>query len=259
MKYMKSCSLCLLIGVFLLQNSFSQSSNKRFTQWLVNDPVSFARDFGSDQLLGLGIAGLNLGVLTGLDEQNSSYLQREFRSSSYLKVVNEFGTFKYVAPASGLLFGATLLTKDEKLQDAAFTSFQAVLNTAVTVNISKFMFARSRPYENDGVHDFDFFHPGETSFPSGHSSTAFALVTPWVMYYPGPATYALMAIPVGTALARISYGKHWLTDVSAGALIGGYWGYYLSKKHLGTRSSDVEITPFFKGDGGGLTLNIPIK
>lgn len=259
MKFTKACSLGLFFGIFLLQHSFSQSTNKRFTKWLINDPVSLAKDFGADEFLGLGIAGLNLGVLSGLDERNSIHFQREFHSSDYLRLVNEFGTFKYVAPASGLIFGATLLTNDKKLQDAAFTSFQAVLNTAVTVNISKFLFARSRPYEDDGAYDFDFLHPGETSFPSGHSSTAFALFTPWVTYYPGPATYALMAIPLGTAVARIAEGKHWLTDVSAGALIGVYWGYNLSRKHLNQGKTDIEFSPFFVQNGGGLTLNIPIK
>lgn len=258
---MKRINSVVLMGLFLISGASAQdqASAARFSQWFINDPGSFAKDFTPSQLVATGFTGIGLVALTNFDEPNSSFLQRSYSDSKYLKTVNEFGTFRIVAPASAAIFGATLLTKNKKLQDAAFTSFQAVINTAITVNTAKFVFARSRPSELDGAHDFDFFHPGETSFPSGHASTAFALFVPWVSYYPNVFTYSLMAIPLSTSIARIADGKHWLSDVTAGALIGTYWGMYLSKRHQGVnREPDkVNITPIlFNDNGGGVSISI---
>lgn len=259
MKCLKAPLLCFLLG-FLFQTSLcAQISRSRFANWLIKDPMSGMRNIGSEQILAVGITTFNLSVLSGIDERNSHHFQRELYSSKYLGFADEFGSFKIVAPASGALFGLTLLTSNRKLQDAAFTSFQSVLNTAITVNIAKFTFARSRPYEMDGAHDFDFLHRGATSFPSGHASTAFALITPWVVYYPSIATYALLSIPVGTSIARIAKGKHWLTDVSAGALIGGHWGYHLARRHLNQTENSIHVTPFIQQSGGGFSVNIPFN
>ncbi len=256
----KNLSLFLL-GVIISSlgiRAQEMQPSSRFANWFVNDPISAVKDFRSSQLISLGVAGFSVGTLTNVDVPNSMYMHQKFKDSEYLNVVNEFGTFRIVAPASAALFGVSLLSPNQKFQDAAFTSFQAVMNTAVTVNFAKFMFARSRPYQNDGAFDFDYFEKGETSFPSGHASTAFALITPWVMYYPKPLTFSLYIIPVSTSMARIVKGKHWLSDVTAGALIGTYWGYYLSKKHKSLNNPNLEITSMFQNGGGGVNIKVKL-
>ena len=128
--------------------------------------------------------------------------------------------------------------------------------TNLTVNAAKFVFGRERPIHQEGPYDFDFVEMGSTSFPSGHTATAFALITPWVIYYPGPITYSLMAIPVGTAIARVAKGRHWLSDVSAGAAIGFSIGQYLAKKHLNLQSDRVQFIPSAGVDNLSLTFNL---
>ncbi|MDZ7758079.1 phosphatase PAP2 family protein [Rhodohalobacter sp.] len=150
-----------------------------------------------------------------------------------------------------------MLTDNDKFQDAAFTSLQSVLYTYISVNILKYTFARERPLQNSSPYVFNFFDTNATSFPSGHASNAFAVIVPWVVYYPGIYTYSMLALPVGTAIARISKGKHWMSDVYAGALIGAFWGYRLSKRHLDpTRSENIAITPFYGRNGGGVSLKV---
>tara|TARA_R100000781_G_scaffold36902_2_gene26156 strand:+ start:4250 stop:5038 length:789 start_codon:yes stop_codon:yes gene_type:complete len=252
----------LLVSIFLINGVVAQDSdsNKRFANWFWNDPSVLARDFNMNNWVAIGYTGIALGGLTNFDQSNSSFVQNRYYGSEFLNITNEFGTFKIVAPATAAIFVGTLLTKNSKLQDAAFTSFQAVINTAITVNISKFVFARSRPHQDDGPHDFDFFQPGETSFPSGHASTAFALFVPWVSYYPNALTYSLLIIPVGTSIARIAHGKHWLSDVTAGALIGTYWARYLSKKHMriNEMSDRINFTPIVMSNGGGISISFKL-
>ena len=85
----------------------------------------------------------------------------------------------------------------------------------------KLAVGRSRPYETPG--DADVIRPfsGHTSFPSGHTTVAFALAAgidretsarwvPWVVY------------PVAALVgwSRLRDEQHWTSDVVAGALLG---------------------------------------
>lgn len=200
-----------------------------------------------------GTAGMTIAYLTAFDESSSSNFQRNYADSRFLAFSNTFGNKKVILPAAAALLGSSMLTKNTRFQDAAFTSLQSVIMTSLTVGAGKFLFARDRPYKNDGAYDFDFVSMGQTSFPSGHTARAFAFVTPWVMYYPNAFTYTLLAIPAGTAVARIAEGKHWLSDVAAGAAIGFSMGYYLSQRHLGTQN--FQITPSFGENRAALSIN----
>jgi len=227
---------------------------QRFGVWLKEDPVSIFSNINTRQLAIYGTAGLTVAYLTAFDESSSSSFQRNYSESRFLAFSNTFGSKKVILPAAAALFGSSLLTNNTRFQDAAFTSLQSVLMTSLTVGAGKFLFARERPFENDGAYDFDFVSMGQTSFPSGHTAKAFAFVTPWVMYYPNAFTYTLLAIPAGTAVARVARGKHWLSDVAAGAAIGFSMGYYLSRRHLG--KENIQITPSFGETHAALSVNI---
>ncbi len=238
----------------------STYTSSRFGKWFIKDPVYAAKDFGKKELIMLGISGIVVGSLIFSDHNISEETQERLGDSKLLNIPNAFGTVEIIIPVSVSLFGASLLTKDQKFHDAAFTSSQALLYTYVTTNITKFIFARARPFQDEGSRDFDFFKTSDNSFPSGHTSNAFAVFVPWAMYYPGPLTYSLMIIPIGTAVARIAKGKHWLSDVTAGAIIGSYWGYYLSKRHLNIRMRatqvQVQMSPIMIGEGAGVSFSV---
>lgn len=210
----------------------------------------------SKQLLTAASFGAGIAMISISDNQVSQSMQLHYSQSTVLNLTNEWGAWQKVIPVSAGIFGTSLLTNDAKFQDAAFTSLQALLMTNIAVNAGKFLFARERPTHSEGPYDLDFVESGATSFPSGHTATAFAFVTPWVVYYPGPVTYTMMAIPVGTAIARVAKGKHWLSDVSAGAAIGFSMAYHLSKKHLNLRSKKVNIMPYAGPNSLALIINL---
>lgn len=205
-------------------------------------------------LLTAGFVGFGIATISMYDQPSNIWLVRH-SGSPFLNTANTFGAKEFLFPATALIFGGSLLTKDQHLQDAAFTSLQSLLMTMVTVNTVKFLAGRERPFHHNGPYDFDPIEGGGTSFPSGHTAGAFAALTPWVVYYPGPLTYSLMALPAGTAIARIARGKHWLSDVAAGAIIGFSMGYYLSRRHLGINASNLEITPSFGRETAALSVN----
>src|SRR5579885_2442083 len=66
--------------------------------------------------------------------------------------------------------------------------------------------------------------PDQFSCPSGHTITAFAVTVALGAFYPAMLV-GLFFCAVSVALSRIMLGMHFLSDVIAGAAIGGLLGY----------------------------------
>lgn len=246
-----------LIGIQTADVTARQQTTmvQKYSRWLSDDLKSITlsdRNYNAFLVSGVVFSGLSFA----LDTEGNRRLTKSLHSSDMLSLADGFGDQKFVLSAPALVFALTLPTKNTKLQDAAFTSLQSVWYTLLTVNTVKFISGRARPHELDGPFDFDPFEPGGTSFPSGHTAGAFALLSPWVVYYPGPLTYSLMIIPAGTAVARVAKGKHWVSDVVAGAFTGFTIGYALSVRHLKKQKIKPEIQPLLAPGFAGIKMNL---
>ncbi len=65
--------------------------------------------------------------------------------------------------------------------------------------------------------------PDQFSFPSGHTITAFAVTLPMIHFYTD-LTVGLLFCAFSIAISRVLLGLHFLSDVVAGAAIGGLLG-----------------------------------
>lgn len=106
-------------------------------------------------------------------------------------------------------------TKRNALYIASSTATTYLLNLVI-----KKLVKRPRPFITD-IHLVPVYRPGEYSFPSGHTSSAFGAVTSLSRAYPkwyviGPSF--LWASAVG--YSRMYLGVHYPTDVTAGAVLG---------------------------------------
>ncbi len=105
-------------------------------------------------------------------------------------------------------------------------SIDSTVAGTVAATVLKYAFRRERP-SHDGNPDEWFRSSSAQSFPSGEVTVTSAIVTPLVLEYrhDDPAVFALEAIPVYDAIARVKVHGHWQSDVIAGFALGTAAGY----------------------------------
>lgn len=128
---------------------------------------------------------------------------------------------------------AGLIRKDEKLfRNACVTLAAVAINSGITEAL-KYTINRDRPFKT---------YPditkksagGSPSFPSGHTSGAFALATSLSISYPKWYIIVPSYAWAGTVgFSRMDLGVHYPSDVLAGAIVGtgsAWLTYYINKK-----------------------------
>jgi hypothetical protein len=142
----------------------------------------------------------------------------------------------------GSLYLVSRWTDSTRTQRAASLSAEALMNAGLHTALLKRLTRRTRPAAG-GVGEFFVDRPVDgqdaRSFPSGHASGAFAVATvfawefrdkrwvPWVAY--GTATLI--------ALSRVGLGRHFPSDVLAGAILGHSMGRLVVRRTGGTDDS----------------------
>lgn len=128
------------------------------------------------------------------------------------------GWLWYAIAAAILIFGG-----EERLAAVASAAVAGTAGVAIFMWLKKATHRR-RPCHVEPHAWATLLPPDQFSFPSGHTITAFAFAIPFSLFYPQLAPALLFcAFSVGTS--RILLGMHFLSDVLAGALIGGSLGY----------------------------------
>lgn len=228
----------------------------RFWKWPAKDALALGKGLASDA----SIMALGGGAILLLAARHDREITADLSDLNHepaellVRVVEEFGNVRSVRPFAGFVFLGTLMTDNDRLQDAAFTSFEAVIMSNLVTSGLKTLFGRARPFQNEGDLDFKPFS-GNTSFPSGHATTAFAFITPWLLYYPTALTPGLLVLGAGTAFTRMLTHNHWFTDVVAGSAIGFATAYVLSRRHQDERSR-IQVAPSVNLDQVGLTVAV---
>lgn len=131
-----------------------------------------------------------------------------------------------VVPALLTTFAGSYLLKDEKLKTTSWTAIKSVALTAMATEGIKIMAGRQRPFVEGDHNRFSPFNTDDRykSMPSGHTSLAFAIFTPFAEKY----SRWIYLVPATVAIGRVYQQKHWLTDVMVGGGLGWISGYLLT-------------------------------
>ena len=137
----------------------------------------------------------------------------------------------------GALGAYGFLFKNEKMQTTTLLAIQSYITGAAVESVLKFASGRQRPfaYNPDQVEAEPTFRGPFTtirdaqgnklnsSFPSGHTTVAFAAATVYALEYKDKLPWVPW-LAYGAAsligLSRITENKHWVTDVVCGAGLG---------------------------------------
>jgi len=127
----------------------------------------------------------------------------------------------YAIAAAGGFYLTGWLSGNNELRATGTDAISASLITGLLiVPALKYTAGRARPVQDLGPNSFKPFG-GKESFPSGHTTEAFAVASVITAHYPGTwvqiTAYGLASL---AGLARLEQNAHWTSDILAGALIG---------------------------------------
>jgi len=127
--------------------------------------------------------------------------------------------------------GALWFGDDDKLGHTFWQDIDATVLSGVAAQVLKYAVGRPRPYQGNDPNAF-FKGSHFQSFPSGEVTLQASFVTPLIAnyYQQDPWIFALAALPVYDAIARLKSQAHWQSDVIAGGLLGAGFGYWATTR-----------------------------
>jgi membrane-associated phospholipid phosphatase len=121
-------------------------------------------------------------------------------------------------PAALLVGG--IITNDRNMRENAGYVASSTAITFVATYLIKKLVGRPRPFIRN-LKIVPVYIPGESSFPSGHTSTSFSTAMALSRAYPKWYVVAPAFLWAGgTAYSRMYLGVHYPTDVFSGAILG---------------------------------------
>ncbi len=180
-------------------------------------------------------------VLYPLDRNLAQFLQRPAPQANHL--LNQGATFTRLMAVPGAeIIGGSMYVVGRvaglrRVADAGLHSTEAIIVSEIITDLIKGVAGRGRPFQDpDQPFDFEagrgFRSDTYRSFPSGHTTAAFALASSMAheaaIWWPDHKTLVGFVLYGGASLAGLSRmynNKHWASDVMMGAAIGSFSGW----------------------------------
>ena len=157
-------------------------------------------------LIGSGLTGL----ASTLDQKTAHAHEPPAGAlEEFSEVGGTMGGSLAVGIATAGLFTAGRFARDARFRAFSYDILEGTLLNAAYTQVLKTAVGRTRPDGSDSK-----------SFPSGHTSNAFAWATIVEHHYGWKAGVPAYAMAAAIGAARVTGGKHYLSDVAAGATLG---------------------------------------
>jgi membrane-associated phospholipid phosphatase len=176
------------------------------------------------------------------------------------RVGKPFGDGRYVLPSLGLLYCLGRMSGSERARETALLGLESVVVSGAITGAMKLLSHKHRP-SSGRSEDVPWGGPAlstsHLSFPSGHSSCAFAVGTVVAMEYGDYPLVPHLAYGAAAlcAFSRVNDNAHYLSDVIVGSVIGHLTARYVVGRHGRIYKSRVAIRPHVSHRGPGLALS----
>ena len=225
--------------------------------YTASSPLAWDR---SDWITVGWVAG-GTGMFIALDEEINNVFKnnRSIYTEKLMDVFEPFGNGAYTLPGLAAFYIFGHFNENEKAKRTTLIATESFLITGLYTSILKYSFGRHRPRTGNSSTSFDGFSTNKNynSFPSGHTSTAFAIATVVANQYEKtpyikPISYGIAAM---TGLSRINFEAHWASDVFFGAALGYFTAKTLLRLHNNKKGQHFTIYPRADSRGGGIVLS----
>ena len=183
---------------------------------------------------------------------------RNSNSDNMAHLANTLGT-GFSLGVLAVSAGVGWIAHERRPLELARDGLEASIITTLIITPLKVVVGRSRPDQDpNGSDDYQPFS-GNYSFPSGHTSQAFAIASVVANTYNDHWWAGALAYGVAGTVgyARINDNQHYLSDVIAGALIGGAIGWKVVNLNRARRiSADVTAQLSTSWSHSGQTVGI---
>lgn len=208
-------------------------------------------------------ASLVIGMTLGLfvyDEDIREWVQENRTDSidSVASYAKPLGDGRYILPPVLALYLYGHASEDTKARRAAMLSLESAAVTGLFTQALKFSLHRHRPSAGDPYDTFDgpSFSTKNLSFPSGHSSLAWSVLTVVAVEYGeiplvAPISYGIASL---VALSRINDNAHWASDAFFGSAMGYFTARAVINSHDGGKTPNPVVLPSFEAGSAGLRL-----
>lgn len=158
-------------------------------------------------------------TMTFLDAQLLLWIQQNLRSDAatvFWEFMTDLGNMGFL----WILITVGLLIRSKTRSIGLTAVLSIVLNTVISNGILKLWVARPRPFSTFTEIIPLITPPVDFSFPSGHTSSSFAVA--FVLFALLPRRWGVGALVTAAliSLSRLYLGVHYPTDVLTGVLIG---------------------------------------
>ncbi len=160
-----------------------------------------------------------LSILSSIDGNILWWIQENVRSE-FLTPLFQFITTSGNAGLIWIALTCFMLAFKKTRKVGVMSAIALVFSLIFTNLLIKPLVARTRPYEVMDRLIILIDRPHDFSFPSGHTTAAFA--TAWVMFrqLPKKAGIPALAYAFFMAFSRLYFGVHYPTDVLGGIVLG---------------------------------------
>lgn len=207
----------------------------------IGEQVTAPFSIGGHQALWLGAGALTTAGLLALDNDLDRSVRNLKSDHKWIHttspIVTELGGH-YGLIGLGAFAGYSLLANDAKAQETSLMAVEAFVLSGLWVQVAKNLAGRERPYISyqysrapggkwhgplaqwtDGR---DLPSSAYSSFPSGHTTTAFAIATVFAEQYSDSPLVPIIAYATASVvgITRMVENRHWASDVFVGACLG---------------------------------------
>jgi len=234
-------------------NAFSLDTLRLFADDTVYVFTAPTRWDGGDWLAAAGAGGFVMGT-TAFDRsiRNSVQAHRSPKLDRFSRAFEHMGadySFVVLAGFEGYHFMA-----DDQRSQAVFVDGLAasLIASGFIAPALKYSVGRERPSDTANPYRFRPF-TNHNSFPSGHTTQAFAVATVIAAHYPA---WWVQVLAFGSAglvgYCRVEQNGHFTSDVVAGALIGWSVARCVVRHNDESRAPKFTFVPYSNGRSSGI-------